>query len=141
MLALSLSSSVTILILILYHRKTVPILQSYVLETISLASAVSLTYFVHTRTRTSSSILLLFWPSYATGLAIWIRTVITQNPDEFWELLILKCLVGGFGILAFGLECFGPEYDAEPLLNDKEVMESPIVKANIFSVWVSIMLH
>jgi hypothetical protein len=105
----------------------------------SLASALSLTYFNHTRTRTSSSILLLFWPLYIVGLAIWIRTVISNNSDELRVLLALKCLVGCFGILSFGLECFGPEYYALPLLDDKVVLENPVITANIFSIWVSFM--
>jgi ATP-binding cassette, subfamily C (CFTR/MRP), member 1 len=137
MLTLSLGCSITNLVLILYNRKAVPILQSYILESISLASALSLTHFNHIRTRTSSSILLLFWPLYVIGLAIWTRTVISKNSNELQVLLALRCLVGGFGILSFGLECFGPEYDAEPSLDDKIVLENPVITANIFSIWVS----
>jgi hypothetical protein len=52
-------------------------------------------------------------------------------------ILALKCLLGGFGMLSFGLECFGPEY---PLSADGVVPESPVITANIFSIWVSFML-
>lgn len=135
LLALSFTSSITGLVLILYTRKTVPVLQSYILESISLASAFSLTHFNHTRTRTSSSILLLFWPLYVAGLAIWLRSAVVGNSNELLVLLPFRCLVGGFGILSFGLECFGPEYDAEPSLDDKVVPENPVITANIFSIW------
>lgn len=114
-----------------------PVVQASILESISLMAALPLTYLNHTRTRTSSSILLLFWPSYVAALAIWIRTVIGSNYSELRVLLVFRCAVVCSGIFAFGLECIGPEHGTEPSLDDKIVLESPIVTANIFSIWVS----
>lgn len=115
---------------------SVPILQSYILEPLSLAAAIFLTYFNHTRTRTSSAILLIFWPLYAIGLAIWIRTVLATPFENGRVVLLFKLFAAGNGLLSFFLECFGPEYDTEPSLGDKDHMENPLITANIFSVWV-----
>lgn len=115
-----------------------PVLQSYILEPSSLAAATLLTYFNHTRTRKSSALLLIFWPLYILGLSLWIRTVLARNFEYYQLILTLKISVAGLGLVTFGLETLGPEYDTIPTLGDKAHMENPVITANIFSIWVSI---
>ncbi|KAG6828729.1 hypothetical protein H0H92_006917 [Tricholoma furcatifolium] len=117
-------------------RASVAVAYSYVVEPLALASAISLTHFNHTRTRSSSSLLLIFWPLYLLGLAIWIRSIthVGISPDV-GVLLALKSVVGGLGLVSFALECAGPEVGVVPSLGDKLHMESPLNTANLFSVW------
>ncbi|KAG6889968.1 hypothetical protein C0992_003448 [Termitomyces sp. T32_za158] len=137
-LALLLASfivSISNLLFILLVRKTVPVVYYYVIEPLALASTISLTYLNHTRTRTSSSTLLIFWPLYLFSLAIWIRSVLLSQVDDGHVILVLKSVVGALGLVSFALEIFGPEYDVESTLGDKLHMESPLNTANIFSIW------
>jgi len=136
-LVASLTASVANLLLILATRRTVPVSYSYFIESFALISAISLTYFHHTRARTSSTVLLLFWPLYTIGLLIWIRTIISSNLEDNRPILALKCIAAGFGLLSFALECFGPEHGAESSLHDQEHSEHPLLTANVFSIWVS----
>ena len=136
-LVASLIASSTNLVLILGTRRAVPVLYSYVIEPLALIAAISLTYFHHTRARTSSTVLLLFWPLYTTGLLVWIRTILSSNLEGNRQILALKCIAGGFGLLSFALECFGPEHGDEPSLLDRSHSEHPLLTANIFSIWVS----
>ncbi|TFK44584.1 metal resistance protein YCF1 [Crucibulum laeve] len=123
-------------VLIVSFRQKVPVLQSYILEPVSLLAATSLTYFNHTRTRKSSSLLLAFWPLYAVTLAIWVRTVVLKDLHTFKFILALKCAVAALGCITFALECVGPEYDAEALsIGDKSLIENPTLTANMFSIW------
>ena len=118
-------------VLIVTQRRTVPVVQYYRLEPAALASFALLTYFNHTRTRTSSTALLLFWPFYFLALGFWTRTMIETRLSSFSTILILKAVTVGLSLLSFILECVGPEPDRIP--DDKE---SPILTANIFSLWV-----
>ncbi|KAH0582641.1 hypothetical protein H2248_010564 [Termitomyces sp. 'cryptogamus'] len=127
--------SVSNLLFIILVHKSVPVIYSYVIEPIALASAISLTYLNHTRMRTSSSALLIFWPLYLFGLAIWVRSVLLAQIDDGHVILVLKSIVGGLGFVSFVLEVFGPEYGMNPMLGDKSHMESPLNTANIFSIW------
>ncbi|KAG6861347.1 hypothetical protein C0995_001326 [Termitomyces sp. Mi166 len=127
--------SVSNLFFIVLVRRSVPVIYSYFIEPIALASALSLTYLNHTRTRTSSSTLLIFWPLYLSSLATWTRSVLLAQLDDGHVILALKSIVGGLGLISFALEIFGPEYDVVPTLGDKLHMESPLNTANIFSVW------
>lgn len=125
----SLTSGVN-LIYILVQRVSVPVRQSYVLEVIALIATIPLTYVTHQRTRTSSSILLLFWPVYSVGLLIWARTLIaTKTSGDVVPVLALRCAVIGLGLISFIFECFAPE-EIDPLEH-----ENPIYTANIFSRW------
>ncbi|KAF8074805.1 multidrug resistance-associated ABC transporter [Lyophyllum atratum] len=135
LLTASLTSSFANLLFIIFLHKSVPVFPHYIIEPLALASAIFLTYFNHTRTRTSSSVLLIFWPPYLVCLAIWIRTVLETGIHDRDVILGLKSMVGGLGLITFGLECLGSEYDTEPSLDDKQHMEHPLVTANIFSVW------
>lgn len=114
-----------------------PVVYYHAIEPLALASAISLTYLNHTRTRTSSSTLLIFWPLYLFGLTIWTRSVLLTQVDDRHIILALKFIVAALGFLSFALEIFGPEYDVEPTSGDKLHMESPINTANIFSIWAS----
>lgn len=122
------------LITVLHFHKTVPILQSYILEPVAVASAIALTYLNHTRTRTSSTVLLIFWPLYTLALAIWIRTVIVKDLGYYRLILALKSATGALGLLSFALECISPDVGKKP---GKAHPENPILTANIFSKWVS----
>lgn len=133
----SLATSLANFILIIYSEKSVPVLQSYVLEAVALGSALALTYFNHTRSRTSSTVLLLFWPAYLAGLAVWIRTVIIDDFEHLRPVLVLKCVVMAFGLSSFVLECIGPEYDSHVQADGDTPTEHPIATANVFSIWVS----
>lgn len=135
----SVAASITNLVLIIYLEKSVPVIQSYILEPISLAAAASLTYYNHTRTRTSSSVLLLFWPLYVTGLAIWTRTIFATNLDYYRVILSLKYVVVGLGVVSFALEILGPEFGI--VLGVKSELENPTITANIFSIWVSVLKY
>lgn len=123
--------SVGNLTIAIYLREDVAIFQTYILEPAALAMAVALTYFNHTRMRTSSSILLLFWPLYLAGLSIWVRTMVLTNQSDIQLLLSLKCITASFGFISFVIECLGPGRDSDP----KNFHENPILTANIFSIW------
>ena len=112
-------------------------MQSYILEVLALVLAVFLTYINHWRSRTSSSLLLILWPVYFAGLGIWARTVFETVFPALKVVLILKGVVVGFTTISFILECLGPEFSAEdrPEPKDKVHVESPLLTANIFSVW------
>jgi hypothetical protein len=126
-------ASVTNLVLIIHLHKSVPVLQSYILEPVAVSSSIALTYFNHTRERRSSSILLLFWPIYLICLAVWARSVVTRDFDYDRSLLFLKGGVGLLGLASFVLECIGPEMGIP-----KDAHENPILTANIFSLWVRV---
>jgi hypothetical protein len=50
-------------------------------------------------------------------------------------IVALRWGIGGLGIVAFALECLGPEFRAEPDDKPRLNPESPLLTANIFSVW------
>ena len=103
------------------------------LEPFALTSILKFTHFNHTRTRSSSTILLIFWPLYIAAIAAWIRTVTSRNLDHFLVILSIKCATLGLAVVAFGLECRGPEFEGNH--------DSPILTANLYSIWVTILIH
>lgn len=111
-------------------RRTVPVVQSYILESLALLISAFLTYFNHTRARSSSTIILVFWPVYLVALAIWVRTTITKDFEYYRPVLALKCTAAGLGFIAFALECICPEIGQE---SSKITLENPVITANIFS--------
>ncbi|KAF9048225.1 multidrug resistance-associated ABC transporter [Hymenopellis radicata] len=119
----------------IYLHKFVPVLQSYILEPVSIAGAIFLTYYNHTRTRSSSAFLLIYWPVYLLALAIWIRTTLSSGSHISRVTVALKAAIGGLGLLSFCLECIGPEKVPGKEHNENEPPESPIITANIFSIW------
>ncbi|PCH44281.1 multidrug resistance-associated ABC transporter [Wolfiporia cocos MD-104 SS10] len=135
-LALACAVSFANLVLVVATRKHVAVIQSYVLEVIALLLAPVLTSLNHRRARSSSTVLLLFWPLYVLGLLVWARTVLETETD-FVPVLSLKGAVAAFGIVALILECFGTEFTAEDrsVSENKEHVESPLLTANVFSVW------
>lgn len=98
--------------------------------------ALFLTRANHNRSPTSSSILLLFWPLYATGLLVWARTIISTDLPAFRYTLALKLAVGILGLGSFAFECLGSGFnDCEDEAADKLYLQNPILRANIFSIW------
>ncbi|KAI0080155.1 metal resistance protein YCF1 [Panus rudis PR-1116 ss-1] len=125
------------LVYVLTTRRPVALVQAYILEVIALIAAPFLTYLNHYRTRTSSSLLLLFWPTYVAALLIWGRTVYATAFEPLLVVFALKCAVAGLGLAAFALECLGPEFSPtdRPENLVKGHVESPLLTANIFSIW------
>ena len=109
---------------------------SLVLEAVAFLVLPLLTYLSHTRTRRSSTIVLLFWLAYFPAILIWTRTILldithARNP----VILALQWSIGGLGVVVFALECLGPEFRSEPDNKPRTNPESPLLTANIFSVW------
>ena len=102
----------------------------YILEPIALFTAVVLTHYNHIHTRRSSTILLLFWPVYVVVFCIWARTFFSQFELHGNVLFALRCSSISMGLASFVLECFSPEYGEE-----ETTEESPLLTANVFSIW------
>ena len=124
---------------IIFGHIRVPVLQSYILEPLALLPALFLTHVNHKRTRTSSSTLLLFWPTYTVAVLVWGRTLATIHSENITEIIIplaLRSAVIVFGLFSFAFELIAPK--SEPDLDedfDKTYVENPVVSANIFSRW------
>ena len=60
---------------------------------------------------------------------------------SYWSamhlVVFLKAGVAGCGFITLGLECLGSEFSQEdhPEVTDKGHVESPLLTANIFSIW------
>ncbi|GAB1525242.1 hypothetical protein RhiTH_008400 [Rhizoctonia solani] len=128
-----LSSAQLILTVIQHHGSVIsaPVIDAVVTLISSLFIGV-LTYYNHTRTRRSSTILLTLWPFYLLEQAVAIRTqvLLHQSPSA---LFAIQCALLGVGVISWTLECFCPDRvkhdpDAEP--EDKEL---PYERANIYS--------
>ncbi|SJL03580.1 related to YCF1-Vacuolar ABC transporter responsible for vacuolar sequestration of glutathione-S-conjugates [Armillaria ostoyae] len=132
-LALAFSVSVANLLYAVYARISVPVFQSYIFESLSLAAAVVLTFFNHTRARNSSTILLIYWPLHSLVYAIWTRTVLTNGFNHI--LFTFKSIIAGLGVLSSLLECVGPEWGSEEKISEGMHAENPIITANVFSRW------
>jgi ATP-binding cassette, subfamily C (CFTR/MRP), member 1 len=111
----------------------VAVYQSYILEVIAFAVTPVLTYYNHTRTHTSSAVLLIFWPLYIASLGIWTRTTFSLDHPVARLVLGLRWAAAGLAALSFVMECIGPESNQE--LQAKEAHANPLVTANIFSIW------
>ena len=106
-----------------------------VLEAIAFLALLLLTHVNHTRTRRSSTIALLFWLTYFAALLIWSRTTLSFARTQLPPVFVLRWSIGALGLMAFALECLGPEYCAEPDSTPRLNPQSPLLTANIFSVW------
>ncbi|KAI9464554.1 P-loop containing nucleoside triphosphate hydrolase protein [Lactarius psammicola] len=106
-----------------------------VLEAIGFLALLLLTYMSHTRTRRSSTIALLFWLAYFAVLLIWSRTILGVARSQLPLVFALRWGIGALGLVAFVLEYLGPEYCSEPDSTPRLNPESPLLTANIFSVW------
>jgi len=131
-------ASTSNLVNIFLTHTDVPVLMSYILEPLALLSTICLTYLNHTRQRSSSTALLLFWPLFAAVGGIWIRTRHDIGLELFRQVVIFKVVIIGFGLFSFALECISPEYGLGLQLAEKTFADSPILTANVFSIWVGI---
>ncbi|CAE6433317.1 unnamed protein product [Rhizoctonia solani] len=91
-----------------------------------------LTYYNHTRTRRSSTILLTLWPFYLLAQVVVLRTQLLLHESRS-ALFALRCAFLAAGALSWALECFCPDRvkqdpDAEP-----EEKELPYERANVYS--------
>lgn len=106
-------------------------------QTIALLLAIPFTYYNHTRTRRSSTLLLTFWPLYVFASAIWLRTAVTTRMHErFLFEFVARCCVVGFGIVVYLLECLTPEIGdkkEEDQPDEFNPRESPYLTANVYS--------
>ncbi|KAF9556671.1 metal resistance protein YCF1 [Agrocybe pediades] len=113
-------------------HKPVPVLRSYILEPFALVSILPLLYFNHTRTRTSSTFLLLFWPLYLLAVAVWTRTRVSLGIHSLIVVVALKYASLGLGLISYALECLGSEMGRP---SEKVAAENPILTANVYSIW------
>ena len=133
-LGASLIGSIANVLFIIFHpNNPVPVLYSYLLEPFALTSILVFTHFNHTRTRSASTILLIFWPLYIVAIAAWTRTVISKTLDHFLVILSIKCATLGLAAVAFGFECSGPEFG--------DNFDSPTLTANVYSIWVTFLIN
>ena len=136
LLAISFASSLVNLGLVLSLPRQVAVLGFYILEPLVLASILVFTYYNHTRTRSSSTSLLLFWPIYIATIATWVRTMLNVRSDA--SLVVLKLFTTFAGSAGYVLECFGSEIGLPA--SEKLFRENPELTANIYSIWVSFVL-
>jgi len=73
--------------------------------------------------------------AYFSALAIWSRTTLRDAAPRRPPTPTLRWGIGALGAVAFALECLGPEFRAEPDDKPRLNPESPLLTANIFSVW------
>lgn len=139
LLALAFGVSVTKLALVLVQKREVAVLWPFVLEPIALLFAVLLTHLNHTRTRSSSTTLLLFWPCYAAGVAIWTRSYTWNGFSGHSVILGSEWAVVLLGFLSLALESKSPDDAAS------DVAEHPTITANIYSIcsfsWLTPLLR
>jgi len=122
------ASAVNLTFILLQHKR-VAVLGPYILEPLALLFAALLTHLNHWRTRSSSTILLLFWPCYIIAVAIWTRSYIKDALPVDPLVPRLKWTVALLGLSSLVLECFSP--DDSPA----SVEEHPTIRANIYSKW------
>ncbi|KAH9175037.1 hypothetical protein EDB89DRAFT_433842 [Lactarius sanguifluus] len=127
--------SVANIVVISIDSRWVTFFPFLVLEAIAFLALLLLTYMSHTRTRRSSTTALLFWLAYFAALLIWSRTTlgVARSPPPL--VFALRWSIGALGLIAFALECLGPEYCSEPDTAPRMNAESPLLMANIFGVW------
>lgn len=115
-----------------------PLPISYLLELITFTLVPALTYISHTRTRTASTAVLLFWPVYLCGISLWSRTlVVSTSAGTLYSLLALRCVIAGLGLLAFAIEYIGPERESDlKSVVEGGPKESEILIANIYQRWM-----
>lgn len=138
LLALALADSAANVSIIIATKRPVALLQPYILEVLALALALPLTYYNHHRTRTSSSLILLFWPLYTLASLVWVRTALVSNATAFRVVFYLKASTLLLGFTAFFIECLGSTYgpeDVPPSEHGDGHVESPLLTANLFSIW------
>ncbi|KAG1888634.1 ABC transporter type 1, transmembrane domain-containing protein [Suillus subluteus] len=129
LLGLAIVASCFNLFVVLSHKRTASVVWPHVVEPVALLASWILTRLNHRRTRSSSTILLLFWPCYTVGLAIWTRSFTQDEISKGLFVVLSKWAVELFSFPAYMLECVSPDDSA----NDNT--ESPVVTANVYSIW------
>lgn len=98
-----------------------------------LSTVLLFTYFNHTRTKTASAILLIFWPIYIVAVAAWTRTIVSTGNQPYIVIVALRWTTVGIGALSYVVESMGSQMRADS--SDKE---NPVLTANAYSLWVSL---
>ncbi|KAG1776029.1 P-loop containing nucleoside triphosphate hydrolase protein [Suillus placidus] len=129
LLGLAIVASCFNLFVALSLKRTASVVWPYVLEPLALLASWILTRLNHRRTRSSSAVLLLFWPCYTVGLAIWTRSFVQEEVSEEFFVILSKWAVELFALPAYALECISPDDSV------KDNTESPVVTANAYSIW------
>ncbi|OJA12951.1 hypothetical protein AZE42_07484 [Rhizopogon vesiculosus] len=129
LLALAIAASCFNLFVVLSLKHAASVVWPYVLEPLALLASWVLTQLNHRRTRSSSTILLLFWPAYIAALAIWSRSFLQHDVPGKLFVFLSKWAVQLFALPAYALECISPD-DL-----DRNNTESPIITANVYSIW------
>ncbi|KAG2056246.1 multidrug resistance-associated ABC transporter [Suillus hirtellus] len=129
LLGLAIVASCFNLFIVLSFKRTVSVVWPYILEPLALLASWILTRLNHRRTRSSSTILLLFWPCYTIGLAIWTRSFVQSEVSKGLFVVLSKWAVELFSLPAYALECVSPDDSVQ------DNTESPIVTANVYSIW------
>ncbi|KAJ1307098.1 hypothetical protein OPQ81_001216 [Rhizoctonia solani] len=91
-----------------------------------------LTYYNHTRTRRSSTILLTLWPFYLLEQVIALRTQLLLHQSHE-VLFALRCALLGVGALSWALECLCPDRTKQDPDAEPEEKELPYERANVYS--------
>ncbi|KAI0294730.1 hypothetical protein BC826DRAFT_1136506 [Russula brevipes] len=75
--------------------------------------------------------------THSSTIIIWSRTTLhyARRSISSPPLLALRWGIGGLGVVAFTLECFGAEFRTEPDPKPRLNPESPLLTASIFRVW------
>ncbi|KAG1740326.1 P-loop containing nucleoside triphosphate hydrolase protein [Suillus lakei] len=129
LLGLAIIASSFNLFVVLSFKQTASVVWPYVLEPLALLASLILTRLNHRRTRSSSTILLLFWPCYTASLAIWTRSFAQDEVPKGLFVILSKWAVELFALAAYALECISPDDSV------KDNTESPVVTANTYSIW------
>lgn len=128
-MALAIVASCFNLFVVLSLKRVASVVWPYVLEPLAFLACWKLTQLNHRRTRSSSTILLLFWPAYIVGLAIWSRSFLQHDVSGKLFVFLSKWAVEFFALPAYLLECISPDD------SDKDNTESPVITANVYSLW------
>jgi ATP-binding cassette, subfamily C (CFTR/MRP), member 1 len=138
LLVLAVGTSAVTSALIIVTKRPVTFIQPYILEVIALALSLPLTYLNHYRTRTSATLILLFWPLYALVTLVWARTTWHSNFSAFRIVFYLKNATLFWALASLGLECLGSTFGPEDVPKNEHGdghTESPLLTANIYSIW------
>lgn len=127
LLGLAYLISLTNLVVIIFSQPSIIIILPHALEPLAFFLALYLTSANHRRSRSSSTILLLFWPCYTLALLVWTQSYVLTFPVK--HLAPLKLAIVFIGLLSFALECISPDDSFDPNA------ESPTLTANVFSIW------
>ncbi|KAF9054330.1 multidrug resistance-associated ABC transporter [Panaeolus papilionaceus] len=131
-LALATATSVANVLFIVFSGTTVPLLSYYIFEPIALTLATILTFYNHTRTKRSSTILLVFWPLYVIATLAWSRTMLDIHFHP-WIVIYLKWATILLGGVSYTLEIIGPNVGLSP--SEKAEKENPVSLASVYSIW------